>query len=427
MGSPPPSAATVRRLKERYGDRYLVITSFPSLDYRGVNPAESAPTKKPEPLPTPESEAAVSTTVPEPATVPVIAPAAAPPAFAEPSPAESTQASASTPRKALVLVSDGHVVPPSSPDVKSDAFKTATGTVDASLKAFAPLILTTLPPAIQRTLSWMRKGKEEAIARDASLAPSPEMGHDLRLLRFLIGHKFDPHKALDEYIAALKKRRNLNVDALRDEIVGANADFFERGGSALAQIHFHPKSATVEKKMPRMHVQPRPHGGPYPLLLHRDGHAIEVNEAPDLEKIGALGTDDWDAAERAFSELQVLVIDELSHRDGVLRMVCKVTDVLNREGALAKSLVPNPFAGAAEKQFKETGSQMKALYPTVVFKWFMVNLRTNYKSSVQKAIANFGGRSKHKMIVCDTEFEAVLFVDVDPSQLPTHLKGSLEE
>ena len=110
------------------------------------------------------------------------------PAFAEPSPAESTQASASTPRKALVLVSDGHVVPPSSPDVKSDAFKTATGTVDASLKAFAPLILTTLPPAIQLTLSWMRKGKEEAIARDVSLAPSPEMSHDLRLLRFLIGH-----------------------------------------------------------------------------------------------------------------------------------------------------------------------------------------------------------------------------------------------
>ena len=127
----------------------------------------------------------------------------------------------------------------------------------------------------------------------------------------------------------------------------------------------------------------------------------------------------------AYAELQALVLDELSRRDGVLRMVCRVTDVHNREGALAKSLVPNPFAGAAEKQFKETEALKKALYPTVVYKWYMVNLRASYKSSVQKAIANFGGRSKHKMYVCDTEFGAELDAELERSMLPAQLGGKL--
>ena len=137
-----------------------------------------------------------------------------------------------------------------------------------------------------------------------------------------------------------------------------------------------------------------------------------------FEQIQQLGATDWHAAEYAFAELQALVLDELSHRDGVLRMLCRVTDVLNREAALAKSLVPNPFAGAGEKQFKETGALTKMLYPTVIYKWYMINLASAHLSKVQKAIATFGGRSKHKMIVCDTEFQKVVFPDINPSQLP---------
>ena len=140
-----------------------------------------------------------------------------------------------------------------------------------------------------------------------------------------------------------------------------------------------------------------------------------------------MGASDWHGAECAFTELQMLVIDELSRRDGVLRMVCKVTDVLNREGALAKSLAPNPFAGKGESQFKETGALMKALYPTVVYKWLMLNLRPKYKNSVQTAISHFGGRSKHKMIVCDTDFDALLAAEVDASQLPKCMRGELPD
>ena len=52
----------------------------------------------------------------------------------------------------------------------------------------------------------MRMRKDEAVAKDASLAPSTEMGHELRLLRFLIGQKWDASKAVEEYLAALKQR-----------------------------------------------------------------------------------------------------------------------------------------------------------------------------------------------------------------------------
>ena len=93
--------------------------------------------------------------------------------------------------------------------------------------------------------------------------------------------------------------------------------------------------------------------------------------------------------------------------DGELRMLCRVTDVLGREGAFGKSLVPNPFARSGEKQFKETGAVNKALYPTVVYKWFMVNIGKSYLGTVRSAISNFGGRSKHKMIVSATASRAL--------------------
>ena len=137
------------------------------------------------------------------------------------------------------------------------------------------------------------------------------------------------------------------------------------------------------------------------------------------------GKENWDAAELDFTELQALVLDELSSRDGVLRMVCKVTDVEGREGALAKSLIPNPFAGKGEKQFKETRGNMKSLYPTATYKWFMINIKPSYAGKVQGAISSFGGRSAYKMIVCDTNYKAVLEAEVDKSMLPSQFGGSL--
>ena len=53
---------------------------------------------------------------------------------------------------------------------------------------------------------------------------------------------------------------------------------------------------------------------------------------------------------------------ELSARSGQLVMVARITDVLNRETALASSLNPvNPWASKGEKQFKATGMTRVAL------------------------------------------------------------------
>ena len=81
--------------------------------------------------------------------------------------------------------------------------------------------------------------------------------------------------------------------------------------------------------------------------------------------------------------------------------------------------------GAGEKAFKATGALMKALYPTVTFKWFMVNLAPNYKGSVQGAIKNFGGRSAYKMFVCGADFGELVSASVDPAMLPEQLQGKL--
>ena len=107
-------------------------------------------------------------------------------------------------------------------------------------------------------------------------------------------------------------------------------------------------------------------------------------------------------------------------------MVARVTDVLNRESALASSLNPvNPWASKGEKQFKSTGGLLKALYPTVIYKWLMVNLAKSWKSKVKWAIENFGGRSSYKMFVYDNEFQPFVFAEAEPTQLPKQFGGLL--
>ena len=121
-------------------------------------------------------------------------------------------------RHLLILVRGDYYSATSPPSTKADDYKAAVSELDATLKSFAPLQLTSLPRPIQKAVAWMRKEKDQAILKDKSLTPSAEMAHDLRLLRFLIGSKFDPVKATDEYISALKKRRDLKLDSLRDQV-----------------------------------------------------------------------------------------------------------------------------------------------------------------------------------------------------------------
>jgi len=368
---------------------------------------------------------------PEPDAPKVVSPAETP---SKASPAEipvqavSTEepAKSSEPRKPLVLVSSsasGAASP--KPNPKADDYVAATEALQTTLKAFKPVDVRTLAPVIQRTLVWMRAQSDAAIQKDRSIAPSAEMGHDLRLLRFLIGQKWDPVEAAKEYVKALQERKKLGVDrTLRDAMVAANADFFAGRADMLSKFHFHPAAEASARLMPRIMLDPRG-DGPYPLLRDKQGHLVVCEHAPDFERVAQLGADNYQATELAFTELQMLVLDELSYRDGILRMACRVQDTLKQESALAKSLMPNPFAGSGETGFKKTGALMKSLYPTVVFKWYMVNLDNSYKSHVQGAIKNFGGRSGYKMIVCGMDFQEAILKQIGRSELPEELGGTL--
>ncbi|KAL1496629.1 hypothetical protein AB1Y20_014233 [Prymnesium parvum] len=446
---PPIHADSLNRLRLRYGQdlteqlemRASRSKPAPAAPRSAAPPAPAAPhsTSRSKPSPPmaapPRAPAAAPPHAPlDPPPPPAAAPSAArvgngraSPAAAAAAPAAERQSAGGegagapppSPRRDPVLVKPQNANP-ALPNMKAASWLAAKDALDKQLKSFAPVDLDHLPDEIQGALAYIRaKGKE------SRLAISKEMGHDVRMLRFLIGQKWDVKAAGDEYVAALKKREELKLDTeLRDKIVKANSSFFVDGGDQLMEVHFHPSSAESARLIPRLWVL-RDDGPGCTLLKNRGGHLLVVDQAPDFDQITAIGSKLWHESEIAFNELQMLILDELSYRSGNLMMACKVTDVNGRETALARSLLPNPMAPASEKQFKATASMMKNLYPTVVYKWFMINLRPSYKGKVQTAIESFGGRSKHKMIVCDSAYHDIVYSDIDPSQLPTSMGGVL--
>ena len=246
---PPPSFTTVSRLKQRYGDPDLVVPKLAPLKSRSQvgNPdqaqlQQAAKAKKQAEIKeflqeekmigsrvssiVREQEPDVQKEVETVAAAPLPAPNVAPGTpwanskwgKEEASSPTKTEEAAPKPKVPLILVRGDYYSATSPPSTKADDYKAAVSELDSTLKSFAPLELTSLPRPIQKAVAWMRKEKDQAILKDKSLTPSAEMAHDLRLLRFLIGSKFDPVKASDEYISALKKRRDLKLDSLRDQV-----------------------------------------------------------------------------------------------------------------------------------------------------------------------------------------------------------------
>ena len=66
---------------------------------------------------------------------------------------------------------------------------------------------------------------------------------------------------------------------------------------------------------------------------------------------------------------------------------------------------------------------MKALYPTVIYKWLMVNLGKSWKGKVKWAVDNFGGRSAYKMFVYDEDFRSAPARRSGRVALPQQLGG----
>ena len=211
----------------------------------------------------------------------------------------------------LVLVQPQNNDRTTKPDPKSADYKEASEALQNQLKAFTALDVTALPPVIQRTLAWMVAQKDAACKKNAAIAPSAEMGSELRLLRFLIGQKWDPYKASEEYLKVCNERKKLGVDSMRNQMVAENEAFFNGSSDSLQQIYFHSQAKRSAALMPRLWVDTREEGN-YMLLRDKANHLVIAEYAPDFDKVSELGPDNYNATELAFNELQVRPVDARS-------------------------------------------------------------------------------------------------------------------
>lgn len=185
-------------------------------------------------------------------------------------------------------------------------------------------------PAHERGLAYMRWRRDDAVASaHAGRAPSAEFASDTRMLRFLIACGWDAEAAGDMYVAALAWRYEHGMDAVRDRVVALNRAFFEQGAEALAEIFVGEHDAAVQAVQPRTFTRPLAGGGGHAPLLDKEGNLVYI-ECPgmvDNAGIAALGTSAWGESYLAGVELGILLIDELSRRQGRLVLMFRCMDM----------------------------------------------------------------------------------------------------
>lgn len=249
------------------------------------------------------------------------------------------------------------------------------------------------------------------------------MAADTRLLRFLVAHGWDAVAAADAYVAALAWRQRSGADGMRDLVVSRNAAFFGAGGAALSEIWVNEADAAVQELQPRTFTR-RTAAGLEPLL-DRLGNLVYI-ECPGLVDNAGIAKLGGAKAQRSFFtniELGVLLIDELSRRQGRLVLMCRVMDMTGLK-------LVNPFKSKDEKEgekaFKDASGQVRETYPTTTFKNFLINLpAAGAAGPIVKAFAP--ARSAKKFVMLGAKFRDELHRDVDPSMLPQRLGGVLDD
>ena len=176
-------------------------------------------------------------------------------------------------------------------------------------------------PTHELALAYMRWRRDEALAAGGGGEPlSTEFASDIRLVRFLAACGWEPRAAADMYVEALLWRAEQRMDEVREQLVRANAAFFVHGGEALSEVVATAHDAAVQAVQPRTFTRLLPGGGGHAPLLDRQGNlvCIECPGLVDNAGIAALGTAAWARSYLCGVELGVLVIDELSRRQGRL-------------------------------------------------------------------------------------------------------------
>ena len=125
------------------------------------------------------------------------------PASAVPTVAPPTTASAAAPITAAVAAWPPPALQPV-PSSKADRHPLTFGSEDIAELGAAEFAPESPSPLQRRALSSMRCCRDAAVEADGSISPSPEMGSDVRLWRFLVARSFDCAKAGEAYLGALR-------------------------------------------------------------------------------------------------------------------------------------------------------------------------------------------------------------------------------
>ena len=281
----------------------------------------------------------------------------------------------------------------------------------------------------ERALVYLRARRDRALTADSSLTPSSEVTRDPRLWRFFVACKFDAEAAADMYVAQLEWRRDAGVDAMRADLVAANPDFFTKGSETLQVIHLSDEDRRLLTEVyPRTwscSAQGAGAGGGFAPLLDRQGNLIYI-EAPAYVNFSELATAGIEAYTRAATrlmELQQLVLDELTRRQGRLVLVLRILDLLDLR-------VVNPFKGSKEKEGerigKEASKPFAEAYPTTTYKNMLINAPA--ANMIKPLVAVFvPARSAKKTVILGAKFSEDLQKEADISNLPQKLGGTVDD
>ena len=126
----------------------------------------------------------------------------------------------------------------------------------------------------EQALAYMRWRRDEAVEKDAGLAPSPEAASDVRLWRFAVATGFKMGEAATMYLDAISWRRSRGVDAVREALIKANPAFFGGGSLVLEKPMLVAADEAMMDARPRTYFKPV--DGGYEVLLDVHGNLVYI-------------------------------------------------------------------------------------------------------------------------------------------------------
>ena len=278
----------------------------------------------------------------------------------------------------------------------------------------------------ERVLKYMRWRRDQAVSENPAIAPSAEMASDARLMRFLIAKGFDCRGAAEMYIDALRWRREVGIDAYRDAIVAANAPFFTQGAPVLSATCLHPRDHTLAQIQPCTYAKPSIDGLGQELLLDRQGNLIYI-DCPGLispaDVIG-FGVAEYTAASHTAQEMLMLLLDELSRRQGRLALTLRIIDM--SEVRMVK-FMQSKQEKEGERIVKEARKPFADAYPTTTYKNFLINLPAAAGAAAPLIKAVVPARSAKKIVLLGSKFVDELHKEAEAQMLPNMLGGVLDD